>query len=52
MPVPDGNGILMLPTRDVALDIPPLYVYYRVEESPNTIAFLGLSPAWSEEDLP
>jgi hypothetical protein len=45
--VPDSNGIRMLPTRQAFLDIPPLYVYYRVEQDPNKIIFLGLSPAWS-----
>lgn len=48
--VPGGEGVLILPTRDVALDIPPLYVYYRVEERPNRIRYLGLSHAWSEAE--
>jgi hypothetical protein len=38
----------MLRTRDAFPDIPPLYVYYRVEEQPNEIIYLGLSRAWSQ----
>ena len=48
--VPNSQGIRMLPTRGGFPDVPPLYVYYRVEENPNKIVFLGLSPAWSRED--
>ncbi len=36
--------------RAGAPDIPPLYLYYRVEQDPNKIVFLGLSPAWSREE--
>jgi hypothetical protein len=45
--VPNGRGIRMIGTRDAFPDIPPLYVYFRVEVDPNKIVFLGLSPAWS-----
>lgn len=45
--VPGSEGIRMLATRRAFPDMPPLYVYYRVEENPNRIRFLGLSPAWS-----
>jgi hypothetical protein len=48
--VKDSGGIRMLPTRDAFPDIPPLYVYYRVEQDPNKIVFLGLSPAWSQSE--
>ena len=48
--VPGGGGILMRPTRDAFPDIPPLYIYYIVNGSPNTIRFLGLSRAWSEDE--
>jgi hypothetical protein len=48
--VPDSEGIRMLPTRMSFPDIPPLYVYYRVEQNPNKIIFLGLSPAWSADE--
>lgn len=48
--VPDSGGILMLPTKDGFPDLPPLYVYYRVNEHPNRIHFLGLSQAWSETE--
>jgi len=33
------------------MDIPPLYVYYLVEENPNKIVYIGLSPAWGQSDL-
>jgi len=48
--VPDSEGIRAVPTEYAAPDIPPMYVYYRVEHQPNKIVFLGLSPAWSETD--
>lgn len=48
--VPDGEGIRMLRTRDAFPDIPPLYVYYRVQEQPNRIVYLGLSRAWSQDE--
>jgi hypothetical protein len=50
--VPGGEGIWMLPTRQAFPDIPPLYVYYRVEQNPNRIIYLGMSHAWSKLDLP
>ena len=49
-PVPDGDGVRMLPTRDAFPDIPPLYIYYRVEVDPNRVVFLGLSAAWSQSE--
>lgn len=49
--VPDSDGIRMLPTRNAFPDIPPLYVYYRVEQDPNRIFYLGLSPAWSHQEM-
>lgn len=48
--VPDGEGMRMQPTHDAAPDIPPLYVYFRVETDPNVVRFHGLSPAWSATD--
>lgn len=48
--VPDSEGIRMLRTRDAFPDIPPLYIYYRAEEQPNRIIFLGLSRAWSQDE--
>jgi hypothetical protein len=41
----------MLPTRRGHPDIPPLYVYYRVEQQPNKIIYLGLSRAWSQDEV-
>ena len=49
--VPDGEGMRMLPTADMFPDIPPLYVYYRVEHQPNKIHYWALSRAWSKDDL-
>jgi hypothetical protein len=48
--VPDSEGIRMLPTRRGFPDIPPLYIYYRVEQNPNKIIYLGLSRAWSRDE--
>lgn len=48
--IPDSEGIRMLPTRNAFPDIPPMYVYYRVEQRLNKIVFLGLSPAWSKAE--
>jgi len=51
--VPDSGGTLMRPTREAFLDIPPLYVYYKViQDSPrdSRIHFIGLSPAWSDSE--
>jgi hypothetical protein len=50
--VPDGEGIRMLPTYRSFPDIPPLLIFYEVEEDPNRIVFLGISPGWSAEDVP
>ena len=49
--VPASEGMYMLPTRRSFPDIPPLYVYYRVEQKPNKVIFYGLSPAWSQAEL-
>jgi hypothetical protein len=49
--VPESEGIRVLPTEAAFPDIPPLYVYYRVEHQPNRIRFMALSPAWSKRDL-
>jgi hypothetical protein len=48
--VPDSVGIRLLPTRKAFPDIPPMYVYYRVDSRRQEITFLGLGPAWSEEE--
>lgn len=53
--IPDSGGTLMRETRNAFPDVPPLYVYYKViQDSPqdSRVYFLGLSPAWSKEDLP
>ena len=39
----EHEEIWMLRTQSAFPDIPPLFVYYRVEERPNKIVFLGLS---------
>lgn len=48
--VPDSEGIRILSTRRAFPDIPPLYVYYRVERLPEKVIFLGLSRAWSQSE--
>jgi hypothetical protein len=52
-PVPEGGGIRMRPLRG-APDLPPLYIYYRIERNPNRIIFYGLSRNWSNrgEQIP
>ena len=49
--VPDSGGARMRETRGDYPDLPPLYVYYKVNVAENRIRFLGLSPAWSKADL-
>jgi hypothetical protein len=49
--VPDSGGSRMRPTRDAFPDIPPLYVYYKVNAEACRVRFLGLSRAWSKLDL-
>jgi hypothetical protein len=46
------EDIWMLRTRSGFPDLPPLFVYYRVEELPNKIIYLGLSRDWSNADAP
>jgi hypothetical protein len=48
--LPDED-IWMLRTRRGFPDLPPLFVYYRVEEQPNTIVYLGLSHDWSNAEV-
>jgi hypothetical protein len=50
--VPDGDGVRLLPTYRSFPDIPPLLIFYEVEDDPNAIVFLGISPGWSARDLP
>jgi hypothetical protein len=52
MEIPESGGIRMRATRDAFPDLPPLYLYYRVEHDPNRVVFLSLSKAWSETDFP
>jgi hypothetical protein len=42
--------IWALRTKKGFADLPPLFVYYRLEERPNRIIFLGLSHDWSNSD--
>jgi hypothetical protein len=44
--VPDGQGIRIRPLLG-ADDLPPLYVYYRIENEPDRVVFYGLSRNWS-----
>ena len=50
--VPEGDGIRIRPTRERAPDLPPLYVYYRIELNPRRVVFFGLSRAWSQPGEP
>jgi hypothetical protein len=50
--VPESGGTLMRETRALAPDLPALYVYYKVNVQAERIRFLGLSRAWSREELP
>lgn len=50
--VPESDGIRMRATRDAFPDLPPLYLYYKIEHDPNRVVFMSLSAAWSESDLP
>jgi hypothetical protein len=51
--VPAGNGIRMVSTLEVLEDLPPLYVYFEVDQTNgrSDILYLGLSPNWSETTL-
>jgi hypothetical protein len=49
--VPNSEGIWMMQTRHAFPDIPPLYVYYRIEEEPaRNVVFIGLSRAWAQSE--
>lgn len=47
--VPGSNEVRVLSTLETLEDIPPLYVYFRIEQSRESAAihYVGLSPAWS-----
>lgn len=47
---PEREGVWMLRTREAFPDVPPLIVYYRVNELPNQIIYLGLSSDWSNAE--
>jgi hypothetical protein len=49
--VPESGGTRMRLTRDAFLDVPPLYVYWKVNAEECRVRFVGLSPAWSKADL-
>ena len=50
--VPDSDGIRLHPTHNSLQDLPAMCVLYRVEENPNEIVFVALTPAWTKDDLP
>jgi hypothetical protein len=50
MEVPESEYRIQ-PTATRWPDLPALYVYFRVEENPNKIVFVRLSPAWTQADL-
>jgi hypothetical protein len=49
--VPESGGTRMRLTRDAFLDVPPLYVYYKVNAEDCRVRFVGLSRAWSKFDV-
>ncbi len=49
--VPESGGTRMRLTRADFSDLPPIYVYYKVNAEECRVRFVGLSPAWSKEDL-
>lgn len=49
--VPDSGGTRMRETREGFPDIPPLYVYWKVNAEECRVRFVGLSHAWSKTDL-
>lgn len=49
--VPDSGGTLMRETRYSFPDVPPLYVYYKVNPETGHVRFVGLTEAWSADDL-
>lgn len=50
--IPNGDGIRLQPTYEAAPDLPAMCLLYQVEENPNEIVFLGLTPAWTDDDIP
>lgn len=49
--VPASGGTRMRPTPENFPDLPALYVYYKVNAEECRVRFVGLSEAWSKEDL-
>jgi hypothetical protein len=49
--VPDSGGTLMRETRYSFPDIPALYVYYKVNPETGHVRFVGLTEAWSADEL-
>ncbi len=48
--IPDSNGMRILGTREGFEDLPPLYVYFRVDAEARQVRFYGVSKAWSQEE--
>jgi hypothetical protein len=49
--VPDSGGTLMRETRESFPDVPPLYVYYKVNAETHHVRFVGLTKAWSADEV-
>lgn len=49
--VPESGGTWMRRLDAVAPDLPSMYVYYKVNFEECRIRFVGLSRAWSDDDL-
>jgi hypothetical protein len=49
--MPGEGGMLMRSTREAWHDLPPLYIYYKVNDEEHRVRFFGLSAAWSADDF-
>jgi hypothetical protein len=50
--VPDGDGLLVIPTTDAFPDLPASYIYFRADPDAGEVRYVGISPAWSRNDTP
>jgi hypothetical protein len=50
--IPDTGGTMMRETRETFPDVPPLYVYFKLDTDNRRVLFLGLTQAWSAVDTP
>ena len=50
--IPDSGRTIMRETREAFPDVPPLYVYFKLDAENRRVLFLGLTQAWSAPDTP